>query len=453
MLMKTTDNSHEMMELLKSELSLLDTDDYFGIIAKEAEKCKANYQNNLKKDLDEVQLNETDYAILQLLTSNISDSYFEEFGFERLTLTLNTLEDMENKYSEEFKKLLKKLSQYEPTSIILSPNERRKSCHGSWYSSLANVNAPVEDLLQEFKYGSSGAKKHAEEEMQIRFHDLSFDEQIKILQAFLDDTPKNREWCYAYILRSWWNDIFIPDIENAWIKYGDPNCLRVIARRFPTHYLLAYVEQLERDNYLALCFRLALDKKLDFVVDKKRLSRKQYGRLIYSGHILLPEKESDNLLFGHIWQYLKTNYTLMNYCTNDIREYSIGYFCYEDFYAQYDYFHSLLFNYKPSLLFLPNTMFYIRALIKSGNLKTVLKFMLWEKRMQLSIPQFLSDEYKAAFNLKHPIATFKTYQDWSWKLLLRLAIDTCPVDKDSIPDEFGIIDESPVTHQDYDECY
>ena len=73
--------------------------------------------------------------------------------------------------------------------------------------------------------------------------------------------------------------------------------------------------------------------------------------------------------------------------------------------------------------------------------------------MQLSIPEFLSDEYTATFNLKHPIATFKTYQDWSWKLFMRLAIDTCPVDKNSIPDEFGIIDESPVTHHDYDECY
>ena len=89
-------------------------------------------------------------------------------------------------------------------------------------------------------------------------------------------------------------------------------------------------------------------------------------------------------------------------------------------------------NYKPSLWFFPDVKMLIRELCITGNTSTVVKFILWNKRLQYCIPGLLSDEFAQAVYVEDPVDKFKEYQKWSWDIFLKLAKETFPVDLSKI---------------------
>ena len=117
-------------------------------------------------------------------------------------------------------------------------------------------NAPIETLLAAFQNNDEESAM----ELEYRFYGQSNEIQMRIVKAFLDGNEDNRRSCYWWLLGDWWDDAIIPDIEKTWETYREPLCLRVMAHRFPLSYVLAHQEEIAKENYLWLCLRLASEK-------------------------------------------------------------------------------------------------------------------------------------------------------------------------------------------------
>lgn len=432
----STEKFADLAERLKNELLLIDSDELNRM-----KKHKAQKQENFKKGIDEITLDEEDYLIIDEIVDNLPESFFKESGVDKDTLMNADWVDLEKKHPEAFKKFLKKLTEHEIATVVgdikVSSNEPKP----------LRENKPIETLLKIFYQGKEEEREDACIQLEQRFFAQTHDCQIFIMKALLTADSYTRRICYLKLLPEWWDDAIIPDIERNWQTYREPNCLRVIAHRFPLDYVLSHEFEIGETDYLSLCLRLASDN--DFIIDKYRLSRKEYCRIIASNHLHLDQTEAEDLLFGHVLHSLMDGYQPPNYYSEFWEKkvyYPIG-----EFYDNYEYFLSLLLNHKPSLTFLPGMQYLIWTLSNTGNTSTIMKFLLWNKRLQLNIPGFLSKEYNQADSIQLLKSNFKTYLDWSWEQLLKLAEETFPIDKNIITNEFRDADDFSVIYlKDYD---
>lgn len=432
----STEKFADLAERLKNELLLIDSDELNRM-----KKHKAQMQENFKKGIDEITLDEEDYLIIDEIVDNLPESFFKEFGVDKDTLMNADWVDLEKKHPEAFKKFLKKLTEHEIATVVgdIKPSSNEPKP--------LRENKPIETLLKIFYQGNEEEREDACIQLEQRFFAQTHDCQIFIMKALLTADSYTRRICYLKLLPEWWDDAIIPDIERNWQTYREPNCLRVIAHRFPLDYVLSHEFEIGETDYLSLCLRLASDN--DFIIDKYRLSRKEYCRIIASNHLHLDQTEAEDLLFGQVLHSLTDGYQPPNYYSEFWEKkvyYPIG-----EFYDNYEYFLSLLLNHKPSLTFLPGMQYLIWTLSNTGNTSTIMKFLLWNKRLQLNIPGFLSEEYNQADTIQLLKSNFKTYLDWSWEQLLKLAEETFPIDKNIITNEFRDADDFSVIYlKDYD---
>ena len=421
----------DLTEHLKKELNLIDSDELNRM-----KKHKAQMQENFKKGIEEIALDEEDHHIIREIVDNLPESFFMEFGFDKDTLMNDNWMYLEKEHPEAFKKFLKKLTEHEIATdvgnIKVSSNEPKP----------LRENEPIETLLKIFYQGNEKEREDACIQLEKRFYAQMHDCQVFIMKALLTADSFTRRICYRKLLPEWWDDAIIPDVERNWQNFREPDCLRVIAHRFPLDYVLSHEFEIGEVGYLSLCLRLASDN--DFIIDKCRLSRKEYCRIIACNHLHLDQTEAEDLLFGHVLHYLTNGYQPSKYYTQYWDEdvyYPIG-----QFYDNYEYFLSLLLNHKPSLTFLPGMKYLIWTLGNTGNTSTIMKFLLWNKRLQLNIPGFLSKEYNQADTIQLLKSNFKTYLDWSWEQLLNLAEETFPIDKSIITNEFRDVDDFSVIY-------
>lgn len=424
----------DIAEHLKAELNLMDADEYKKQKERELIARQAQRQECFNKGIDEIALDKDDYFIINEIVDNLSDSYYKEFGFDEDIVKNYSSERLEEKYPEAFKKFLKKLTELEIETII------GDIVNLPYKQKPIRENVPIETLLKIYNCGNEEEKDNACMQLEDRFYAQTHDCQILIMKALLTADDYTRSKCYWKLLSEWWDNALIPDIERNWQSYWEPNCIRVIAHRFPLDYVRSHRIEIEQADYLSLCLRLASDN--DFIIDKSSLSRKEYCRIIACNHIHLDQAEAESLLFGHVLHYLTNEYQPPKYYTQYWDEdvyYPIG-----KFYDNYEYFLSLLLNHKPSLTFLPGMKYLIWTLSNTGNTSTVMRFLLWNKRLQLNIPGFLSKEYNQADTIQLLKSNFKTYMDWSWEQLLKLAEETFPIEKSIITNEFRDADDFSV---------
>ena len=319
-------------------------------------------------------------------------------------------------------------------------------------------NAPIETLLEAFQNNDEESAM----ELECRFYGQSSEVQMRIIKAFLNGNEDNRRTCYWWLLGAWWDDAIIPDIEKIWETYREPLCLRVMAHRFPLSFVFAHQEEIAKENYMWLCLRLASEK--GFVIDKSKLTRKQYGRVLGSNHIHLSDDEADNLLFGYIkacifpcisGEYL--SYLIDDFieeCVTSGRKPSR---CFGDdirfLFGNYDAIEKCLsgfLNYKPSLIALPDMKYLIWVLKHTGNINTLKKFLLWNKNIQQHIPPMFSEDDSQPMTVQMLEDRYKDYLDDSWEQLKRLAIATFPVDTNNLTDEFSFVPEEGRCIESYD---
>ena len=71
-------------------------------------------------------------------------------------------------------------------------------------------NAPIETLLEVFQNNDEESAM----ELECRFYGQSSEVQMRIIKAFLNGNEDNRRTCYWWLLGAWWDDAIIPDIEK-----------------------------------------------------------------------------------------------------------------------------------------------------------------------------------------------------------------------------------------------
>ena len=425
-----TNQFDDIARALSDELSLISDDDQR---IKELEKAEA-----LNKRLDEIELNEQDFIIMDELCilRYLPDALVhQEFGTDSLNAQrfYSLYEENPTRAISILTKLLKSEPEFveknfieRTTSILFSTNIPVNPDEKTIIVTPEEEQYPIKQLMDKLQSSNNQERSDASVFLEMRFWGQSLPCQIQIIKAVLSAKTSHRR-CWLDILQNnWWDDAILPDVEKAWLSYGEPECAKVIMHRFPLDYVLMHQEELGKADYQFLCMRLA--KEEGFNIDKSRLTQKQYYQVLANTHMRLNDDEAESLLFGRVKRLLNRNYKSWIYAVDNYYRYSRTAFDCADFYNNPDKYLKLLLNYKPTLYFLSDLKGLIQLLIQTGNTNTVVKFIAWNKYLQRNIPSFLSEESDQKISLQQLGYRFREYRNRSLERLMDLAGETFPVE-------------------------
>ena len=416
--MNDTNRFDNLISRLKSELNLIDTDEY--IKRKEREAVALRGHLHERDTPDGHDFDKIDYQIIKEMAYELPDTFFSGFGLDKSSFCFGYLSGLSERQPDLFEQFLKRLSEHELASNFGDAVKHTpKRPH-------TKRNEPIEAVAERYRHGDSEASL----ELRGRFYAQSFECQTEILKTMLTGDDDDRLWASNLLLNEWWDDDLAPLVGQAWESSRTAECARAVALRCPLSYVMQHQGELEDDDYLSLCLRLASCD--GFVADRSRLTRREFLLVMAYNRIHLTDTEADTLLWGHISNYLQPNYKPDRYSSEWNRTFVVE----ERFLDNYDFLQSEVLGYKPSLSFLPNMTFCVRMLMQTGNFNTIMKFLLWNKRIQSAIPSFLSEKHCQAVVMGMVSECFKAYQDWSWERLMELAIESLPFDRLSLDDDY-----------------
>ena len=428
-----SDNTCQLDDIARTlgdELSLISDDD---------PKIKElEIANALNKGLDEIELNEQDFIIMDELcilrylpkalveqefgTDSLNAQRFYNLYEENPTRAINILNKLLNselKFGE--KNFIERTNSIAfSRSISLNPDEK------TIIVTPEEEQYPIKQLMDKLQSNDNQERNEASDFLEMRFWGQSLPCQIQIMKTVLLSKELDKRWWFYMLQKDWWDDAVMPDVEKVWLANGEPECAKVIMHRFPLDYVLMHQEELGKADYQFLCMRLA--KEEGFNIDKSRLSEKQYYQVLANLHIRLNDDEAESLLFGRVKHLLDRNYKHWIFAVDNYCCYSRTSFDCADFYNYPDKYLKLLLNYKPSLFFLSDLKGRIQLLIQTGNTNTVAKFIAWNKYLQQNIPPFLSEEYGQKIALQQLGDRFREYRNRSWERLVELAKTTFPIE-------------------------
>lgn len=159
-------------------------------------------------------------------------------------------------------------------------------------------NTPIVTLIRNYVDKKSGKVSVSREEIKWRFDHLDWKDQKKILFAFMDSGISDREWAYSKMLDNW-DDSFQPKVRELWETYHEYKCSWSIIRYFPLEYIKEHIGEFtdERDYYF-ICLRLAKDK--DFVIDRTKLSDRDYLAVLWHTGRTISNDDARDTLFSII---------------------------------------------------------------------------------------------------------------------------------------------------------
>lgn len=144
----------------------------------------------------------------------------------------------------------------------------------------------------------------AADELFDRFNYISYNEQKRVLKAFLNSEYR----CMArQLLDDEWAKMFLTTLQRNWIKDGDTTAVKYIIKNSDEDFLLKHIVKLANDwtsEYNLLCIRLGHNPR--FTLDEKLLWRKWsyytvmcvLGRGINSKDILAEVFAKSNKLYS-----------------------------------------------------------------------------------------------------------------------------------------------------------
>ena len=132
-------------------------------------------------------------------------------------------------------------------------------------------NRPITTLLQWFTERRRGKITESRNGMLDRFYGQSWNDQKKILKAFLQSIKSDREWAYRR-LAYYWDDSFLPLVKELWETYHEWQCALPVILHFPIGYLQENIDTFSKGRrYYYLCKRFA-ESKIPFTIDKEKLN-------------------------------------------------------------------------------------------------------------------------------------------------------------------------------------
>lgn len=159
-------------------------------------------------------------------------------------------------------------------------------------------NRPIAKLIKWFVNREKGKVVDARSEIQRRFAYLDWNDQKKILLAFLSSGKTDRKWAYNE-LRLFWDACFLAKATDVWETYHEPDMVRTVIECFPKSYLLEHSSELCNDDYYySFCRRFVDDPQ--FEIDRSRLSAKWYLMLMRQGKRSVSDETALKLLFEQV---------------------------------------------------------------------------------------------------------------------------------------------------------
>ena len=166
-------------------------------------------------------------------------------------------------------------------------------------------NRPIASLIKWYLDKKSGKVTDARNEIQKRFDYLDWRVQKQILLAFLQACKSDREWAYMKVYRLW-DDCFIEPLEALWEQYHENLCAWSVIEHFPIEYVKENMAMLEEANgYYHLCLRLAEDPS--YIIDRSRLSGKEYLLVMLHTHREVAEEEARDIFFNYLHKFCLTD--------------------------------------------------------------------------------------------------------------------------------------------------
>lgn len=400
-------NTKAYVDLLKKELSLID-DDNTQINKPQEFNPKFSHINEfVNQDLDQIGLDDNDFIILDdlYLNKHLPDSFYDKFGRDKNNVSTGNLFDLSKNNPELAKKFLHEYS-----------NSKFEYSEDDDYRPQEGYHKSVEELLDTIWDFEGDELYWILCELEDRFWEQTHAVQIKIIKKIFCDVSLDRTWWCDLMIEDWWDDSVSYYVESAWKLYKEAHCAKLIAKRFPIEYVIEHQEELGRADYQSVCKRLC--QHPSFEIDRSRLTTEQYFEIMAENHIKVDDAEADRFLFGYVKQYL-----------NDISEppkfnmkkfFSNSFFL-SDLFNYKERFLELANKFKPSLFLLPKTRYYIILLTKTGNTRTIAKFIAWDKYLRQLVPASQSDEFR--MQTDYPCNS-EGYLDWSWNQLSELALQS-----------------------------
>lgn len=173
-------------------------------------------------------------------------------------------------------------------------------------------NTPISTLIKQYLDKQGGKVVISRKEIEWRFNALDWRYQKQILFAFLASGMSDRAWAYKKLF-VFWDNCFIPVIQDLWEKYNNEDMLTwLIIRYFPIEFLKENYMRLNKGrNYYYLCARMS-DVK-GFVIDKSLLNECDLLRI---KQVLGEDTSLDyskDLFFLLVYKYCKGVYNFRAY--------------------------------------------------------------------------------------------------------------------------------------------
>ena len=422
---------------LKDELTLVSEEEYYRKVLNESRDIYDYLQNEYKKGLDEIDLTENDLRMLDFIKERLPHSFWvlndlSEFRFSDDSLV--SIKEYNYWYIDDFIQALCKggwdgeikenLYRYEFNEKWTdNPNEEK----------LEDVLMLVDSLLK---------GKHCWEKEEL-LRELIFNQprqtKTMIIKCILsnNDDEDMSTWhsvCFDILKDTWWDDALIPIVEGY--KGDGLESLRagVIALRFPYDYVLepSHRQYLEYLDYESVCCRLAREK--GFVIDKSKMERLRYFRILAINHIHIEDSEADRLLFEHIGLWLLSGWRHLS--KKDTIDWS-RFIRLDSDRVKYKDVLPLWFRYKPSLYEIPLVKTYAFYLCSMGNTNTLAKLIAWDHFLHSNINNMIEENGQEMLKVEQVPDAFVDNMDRMWRRFIELAIETCPIEKDQIEQVFA----------------
>ena len=87
-------------------------------------------------------------------------------------------------------------------------------------------NKPISIVIKGYMDKKGGKVVDSRKEIQKRFNGLDWEDQKRIIFAFLQSGATDRDWAYRK-LYSIWDDCFIPMLQELWEKYHSPSAIQI----------------------------------------------------------------------------------------------------------------------------------------------------------------------------------------------------------------------------------
>lgn len=172
------------------------------------------------------------------------------------------------------------------------------------HSYLKRRNTPIATLIKRFVDKKSGKVVDSRYEIQRRFDYLDWKDQKKILFAFLESGKTDRQWAYMQFLK-YWDKAFEPKVKELWEQLHEEKCAWVVIRHFPVEYISQNIATFtNRRDYFFICLRLAQDK--NYVIEKEKLSYKDYLAVLYHTGRTIDPDEAEDILYKTVHRICMT---------------------------------------------------------------------------------------------------------------------------------------------------